>query len=673
VKRLASPVLVCALVSVLLCACKSRDQKKAILPPRRLNVVVVTIDTLRADHLGCYGYSKIATPNLDGFSRKGVLFEHAVCQAPLTAPSHASMFTGLYPPMHKVRNTGGFVLDPSRSTLASVLRQKGWETGAFVGASVLKKRFGLGRGFDVYDDQMPKPDPNRITDYPERRAGEVVDRAIAWLNQRSQKPFFLWVHVFDPHTPYDPPSPFREQYAGRPYDGEIAYVDQQLGRLFEAVEQKSGLRNTVVAVLSDHGESLGDHGEYTHGVFLYESTLHIAFLLAGPGVPAGVRIHQQARTIDLLPTVLDLLGEPPLPEVQGTSLTPLFHGKAPVAPYSYAETLFPKMNMGWAELRAIRTNRWKYIRAPKPELYDLVQDPGETTNVIAGHSKEAETLEATLKTILAGAGAQAAEKVETAMVDHKTMQQLKSLGYLGGNPQKKYELTGEGIDPKDRLEVLRILHLVVTPTPGMAPAKCVGLLEKALVQDPTNPTIYLDLGEQLSKLGRDDKALKLYEEGVRRGIRDGWIYSRLGRLYLEQGNRQAAIAAYEKAAQLNPSDAESLSDLALTYLDSGRVASAERVYKWALATGEEFAPAYNGMGLVYVEKKDFTKARQYFEKAVAIDPDLLEAQLNLGRIYKMMGNTEKARTCFETFLAKASPQEYGQLIPKIRAELEAMR
>lgn len=629
----------------------------------------MTIDTLRADRLGCYGYSRIETPNLDQFAQRGVLFENAAAQAPLTAPSHASILTGTYPTVHKVRDTGGFVLQPSNTTLAAILHQQGWDTAAFVGASVLKKSFGFNQGFAVYDDQMPKPGASRMaSEYPERRAGEVVDRAIAWLGSQSGKPFFLWVHVFDPHSPYDPPSPFGEKYAGRLYDGEVAYTDQQLGRLFESIAKKSPPENTLIAVLSDHGESLSEHGEYTHGVFLYDSTLRIAFLLAGPGVPKGLRVKQQARTIDLLPTLLELMGIKAPQGVQGASLRPAFAGKEVPTAYSYAETLFTKINMGWAELRGIRTTRWKYIRAPKPELYDLMQDPAETTNVIAGRPAEAQELEAKLKAVTGNV-----EKVETAVVDRRTIEQLRSLGYLGGFSQRQYTLTGKGIDPKDRIEVLRLLYFAVSPDAGGPSSRRTAMLRQALTADPTNPTVYYHLGDEYGKAGRHKEAFKLYRDGISRGIRTGWIFSRLGWLYLQQGNKDEAIASYERAAQLNPSDCESLSDLATAYLETGKVADAERVYKWSLATGEEYAPAYNGLGLVAIQKQDLPAARGHFEKAVQLDPDLLEAQLNLGRIYKIMGAKARARACFKAFLAKASPAEYGEIIPKVREELAALQ
>ena len=378
----------CAVVFAMLASRKSSEGTAAAAASapalRPVNLLLVTVDTLRPDHLHCYGDSHIETPNIDAIAQDGALFENAVTQAPLTPPSHASIFTGLNPPSHHVRDTGGFVLQPSYTTLATILQRQGWDTAAFISSAVLKKLFGLNQGFAVYDDQMPKPGKGHEFDEDaERRAGETIDHAIRWLDAHSGKPYFLWVHVYDPHAPYLPPSPYREKYKDRPYDGEIAYADHELGRLFAAVRSKSkSPAGTLIAVLSDHGESLGEHGEYTHGVFLYDSTLRIAFVLSGPGVPAGVRIRQQARTIDFLPTMLDLMGGKPPASVQGTSLTPYFAGKEAATAVSYAETLYPKINMGWAELRAIRTAHWKYIRAPKPELYDLSQDPAEAHNVI---------------------------------------------------------------------------------------------------------------------------------------------------------------------------------------------------------------------------------------------------------------------------------------------------
>ncbi len=654
------PLGVIVFLSVVSASCGRKagpPRENASSRPR--NLLLVTIDTLRPDRLRCYGYAQADTPHLDALARRGTVFENALAQAPLTAPSHASMMTGLYPTAHKVRDTGGFVLAGSQ-TLADILQRQGFDTAAFVGASVLKKRFGFGQGFAIYDDEMPEPGKGLEA---QRRAGEVVDRAVRWVEGQSDKPYFLWVHVYDPHLPYDPPPPFHENFKGRPYDGEVAYTDRELGRLFDVVAKKSP--DTLTAVLSDHGEAFSEHGEYAHGVFLYDTTLRIPFLMSGPGVPAGMRVKQQARTIDLLPTVLDLMGIPAPPGLQGTSLTAALQGKDSQAATSYIESLFPKLNMGWAELRGVRTNRWKYIRAPKPELYDLAQDPGETSNVIAEHPAEVREFEAQLNT---AAGSN--EKIRTAASDPRTMQQLKSLGYLAGSSQREVELTGKGIDPKDRTEVLRLLHLAVYADGGAPLPRQLSMLRQAVALDPANPSLYSHLGEVYGKLDRPGDAMKLYEAAVKNGVRAAWLYSRLGQMYLRRGKKGEAITNFESAAQLNPYDYDSLENLAVAYRDSGRMGDAESVLKLILQSGEEYAPAYNEMGMLCFMKGDRVAAQRYFEKAAQLDASY---HLNLARLYKMAGENAKARASFEAFLAaRSSSPEYQRIIPQVRQELAAV-
>ena len=638
---------------------------------RPLNLVLVTIDTLRPDHLHCYGYAKIETPVIDAIAQSGTLFENAVTQTPLTPPSHASIFTGLYPTAHHVRNTGGFILPSSSTTLATILQQQGWDTAAFVSSAVLKKLFGLNQGFAVYDDQMPRPGNHRdFLEDPERPAGDTVGRALRWLDAQSGKPYFLWVHLYDPHMPYRPPEPFRQKYKDRPYDGEIAYADHELGRLFGAVRKKFPADRTLVAILSDHGESLGEHGEYSHGIFLYDATLRIAFMMSGPGVPAGMRVAQQARTVDFLPTILELMGGKAPERIQGVSLVPSFARKDVPTAISYAETLYPKINMGWAELRAIRTNHWKYIRAPKPELYDLSQDPVEANNVIERHAVEVQKFEAQLKAAIGGDGQ---EKVETTTVDRHTIDQLKSLGYLSGFSARGYNLTGQGIDPKDRVGILKLLQTAEDPDSHTPDAQRVELLRQALAQDPTNPDLYYQLGAKYEKVGRYPEAIKLYRTAIEKGMGSGPLHSRIADLLVRSGKKDEAIPEYEKAAQLNPSDVESQTNLATAYLEKGRVPEAERAFKWVITTDPENAAAYNGLGLIAIQRQDPATARGYFEKAVQLDPDLVEAQLNLGLIYKMAGDRARARTCFETFLAKAPPAQYGEVIPKVRDALVALQ
>jgi len=656
----------CLCLLALVSGCQhSREPVPQSLRP--FNVVVITIDTLRPDHLRCYGYPRIETPVLDRIAQGGVLFENAVTQTPLTPPSHASIFTGLNPPTHKVRDTGSFVLSPSTPTLAGFLQKQGWDTGAFISSAVLKKRFGFDQGFAVYDDQMPRPGKGQeYLEDAERRAGATVDKALQWLESRSDKPFFLWVHLYDPHTPYNPPPPYAEQYKDRPYDGEIAYADREIGRLLDSLKRKSPPERTLLVVLSDHGESLGQHGEYSHGVFLYDATLRIAFLMSGPGVPAGLRVKAQARTIDFVPTLLELLGSPAAMTVEGTSLVPSFKGQDAGTEISYAETLFPKITMGWAELRGIRTNQWKYIRAPKPELYDLTQDPAETRNVLSEHADIVSKMDAKLAALIRSSNA---EKVETTPMDEKTRAQLRSLGYTSGFTAHSYSLTGQGVDPKDRVAVLKLMDQAEQPQSSLTPGRRIELLQEAIRIDPGNPLLYHSLGAKLEKAGRYDDAMKLYRAAITKGIEDGRLRSRLADLLVRAGKTAEAIPEYEKAAQLNPTDLASQANLGTAYLESGRLNDAERIFQAIASMDPTNAAAQNGLGVLAIQRQDGNRALVYFEKAVELDPDLAEAHLNLGLLYKMAGDRDRARSCFEQFLAKASPRQYADVIPKVRAEL----
>ncbi len=659
---------------VILLGCQSiqKESSQAIrrLPAwRPLNILIVTIDTLRADHLGCYGYSKIETPNLDRLARSGVLFENAFSQVPITPPSHASIFTGTYPMVHQVRSLGGFSLDSSHPTIATILQQKGWQTAAFVGSTAVARATGLNQGFQTYDDRMTEPGMNGNPS--QRRAGRVVDRALEWLGQQSgQTPFFLWVHVFDPHTPYDPPSPFKEKYTDHLYDGEIAYTDRELGRLFEAVEQKAPPDQTVLVVLSDHGESLAEHGEYSHGVFIYDSTLRIPWIMTGPGIRTGQRIKEQARTIDLLPTLMDLMGGETPAQCQGVSLVPAFSGGRIRTTYSYAESLLPKIDMGWTELRGMRTDKWKYIRAPRSELYDLESDPKETINVIQRYPAEAEKLEFQLRELTATGTGEPAERVHSKPISEETEEQLRSLGYVWSWAPLKLELTGQGIDPKDRVHVLKLLE-EATNNPKRIPAtQRIQLLQQAFEEDPTNSMVVFLLGEGFETSHKDSEALMLYQKATQQGISGmNKIYVRMAKIYGRHGNVDAAISAFEKAVEMNSSDLDTQNKLAVAYLMSGRIDQAERTLKAILALNEADAQAHNSLGWIALKKHNSETALQEFDRALRLNPDLMEAYINLGMLYKERGDYARARTCFESFLAKASGTAYKDSIPKIQREL----
>jgi tetratricopeptide (TPR) repeat protein len=358
--------------------------------------------------------------------------------------------------------------------------------------------------------------------------------------------------------------------------------------------------------------------------------------------------------------------------VQGLSLVPAFSGKSAATDIAYAETLYPKMNMNWSELRAIRTNRWKYIRAPHSELYDLTSDPGEMKNVIQQHAPEVQKFEAQLKSVISPAG-DGTEKVDTAMMDERVMDQLKSLGYLASAGGRSYQLTGAGTDPKDVVDILKLIDEAESGQTNLPEPKRIELLRQALAKDPHNPSLYYQLGGRLEKNGRYDEALQLYRTALSNGIDSGRLHSRLGDLLVRRGEKDAALVEYEKGAQINPADLDSQNNLATAYLEKGRLADAERVFQWVLTYDKDYAAAQNGMGLVSIQKQDANSARGYFERAVQLDPDLVEAHMNLGLIYEMAGDRARARSSFETFLAKASPAQYGDIIPRVRQELASLR
>lgn len=368
-------VVLCLAVSLLL-AC---DRPSGSAPN---GVLLITVDTLRADHLGCYGAASGATPHMDRLAGDGVLFEDASTPVPITLPAHTSLLTGVSPPVHGVRDNARYRLREDVRTMA----EAGWEGGAVLGAVVLNGIFGLDRGFAHYDDAIEVvADDGPEGSFARRRAGGVVDAALAWLRGRPKgSRFFLWVHLFDPHTPYDPPAPFDTEY-GDTYQGEVAYTDQQVGRLLEGLEDLGVRENTLIILTSDHGEGLGEHGELTHGFFVYQSTVHVPLLMRLPGrIPAGNRISAPVNLVDVLPTVLDLTGSQHPEGLEGRSLLQAVTlGQEPAARDQYLETYLPYFQMRWAGSRALRDGRWKFIEAPTPELYDLQNDPGERRNLAA--------------------------------------------------------------------------------------------------------------------------------------------------------------------------------------------------------------------------------------------------------------------------------------------------
>jgi len=558
--------------------------------------VLVTIDTLRADHVGCYGATTEATPTLDALARRGVRFETAISPAPLTLPSHATLFTALDPPAHGVRSNGAFRLDEGPATLAERFRSAGFATAAFVSAFVLDRRFGLTRGFERYDDELGVQDED--VGVESRRAGETVDAALGWLEDAPAR-FFLWLHLYDPHAPYEPPEPHQTRQLGRPYDGEIAYADAELGRLLAALDARFPDGRTLVLVTSDHGESLGEHGEPTHAFTVYDATQRVPLILAGPSVPAGVVEPRLVRLADVAPTLLALAGLPPLDGVSGASLLPAPGApREPGAGVAWVETLAPQLDLGWSPLLGVRTPEHKYVRAPRPELYELASDPGETRNLAAERPDLVAELDALVAARAAGQRAQ-----PNLGVDAETAERLRALGYLSApEPAASGRPLGEvgGPDPKDEIGKLEVLREVLTflkqrrgreALERFAALGALGFelellrgeaallageldaarasVERAQRLDAgrANPRVLLGRIEEAA--GRLDRADAAFREALRLDPEAGGAAVGLGRVAEARGELDAARAHYEKARTLRRIEAEALWRLAALEIERG--------------------------------------------------------------------------------------------------------
>ena len=661
---------------LLLClgGCRHQEPERATAAPRDANVLLITLDTTRADHLSCYDPQGARTPHLDSLAAHGVRFAHAIAQVPLTLPSHACIMTGAYPPVHKLRDMGGFVLDKSHPTIASLTQAAGFSTAAFVGSRVVAKHFGLSHGFDTYDDDMGgETEEGKLPGvFPERRASVVTDRALAWLKQNAQRKFFLWAHYYDPHAPYDPPEPFKHQYAQNLYDGEIAYMDEQVGRLLDGLDQLALTSRTLVIAVGDHGESLGEHGELTHGIFLYDATLHVPLIVAGPDVPRGKVIENQVRSIDLHPTVMEFLHLPASPEAQGVSLWPLIEQGTHVrSDYSYGETLYPRTYMGWSELRAMRTDGWKFILAPHRELYDLHRDPGELQNLVDRHPEEADQFQ---RLIWKVAGTQGkTEKVTTVPLDEQTRRELESLGYVSAGTGREIELGTAATDPKDRMAVMKIMQAAERALNAQDNGRAAQLMEQALRQDPGNPLGHIYLATALQRAGRLERAVEVYQDAIRQRIFTGIIYARLGKLYLRLHELDKAADAMSRANQINPTDLDNLRNLGTAQLQLGHVDDAERAFKAIILQNDHHSAAYNGLGLVAIQRGNADTARHDFEKAIELDSTEVEPLLNLGVLYDKAGNKPLALRYYQQFLEKASPKDYSALIPKVRSAVRDLK
>ena len=617
---------------------------------RDLNVVIVTLDTTRADRLGCYGFTRIETPHLDALAREGVVFENATSTAPLTFPSHSSIFTGLIPPHHGARDNGGFFLDDARTTLAERLQAAGYATGAFIGAWVLESRWGLAQGFDEYSDRFDLSKYKVISLGTVQKPGdEVMDGALKWLDSVRQRRFFAWVHLYDPHAPYEPPEPFASRYRGQPYLGEIAYTDKVVGRLTSWLEAQGLMDRTVVVVVGDHGESLGDHGEASHAFFIYGATTHVPLIVRTPWGLTG-RSRAQVSTVDILPTVLDVVGLPPQAGIDGRSLArALFDPAAPLDHASYSETYFPRYHFGWQHLRSLRDDRYTYVDAPHPELYDRGQDPGETRNVFKAYSQRAETLRVRLEEMSKTTDTQAPERKQ---LDPETLQRLAALGYVGN----VIDVDPHAVlpDPKDKLPLFEAMNAAKSFAQDDDFERAVGKMRTVIAEDPNIMDAHLTIGNWLAHLKRGPEAIAAYKQALALKPDDDIALGNLARLYLARGEQKDALDALEvfrSALRANPKNPQSWYQLATLFLDTSHLGEAESAFKDALAANPKMGASYNGLGVVAFTRGDLAAAEALVRKGLALEPRLRTAHYNLGRIREARGDVVQAEALYREELA----------------------
>jgi tetratricopeptide (TPR) repeat protein len=667
------------------------------------NVLVITIDTLRGDALGSYG-GRAATPNLDALARDGVRFTFAHAHAVVTLPSHATILTGRYPFEHDVRDNAGFRLADSTETLAEAARARGFATGAFVGAFPLDRQFGLAQGFDVYDDLGGREVAPADFAFTERPAGEVVALAREWI-ERQQKPWLAWVHVFDPHSPYAPPAPFDSQYANDPYAGEVAYTDAALGPLLELARRSA--RPTTVIVTADHGEGLGDHGEPTHGVFAYESTLRVPLIVAQVGLGAEARSAKAAghgngatsdvpvRHVDIVPTITDLTGIAVATDLPGRTLLTAANGEAEPRP-TYFEAMTAMLKRGWAPLRGVITGREKFIDLPVEELYDLATDPREERNIAPQHGERVRLLIAQL----GGFGATLPGDQTTENADVRA--RLQSLGYLSGSAPRKARYTEED-DPKRLIDVDRLMiqgielhragrsteamdayRAVIARRPGMslayrrlayiqweagAVAAAITTLRESLAKNGADIETDVRLGTYLAESGAVAEAIPMLERATKADPENTEGLNALGIAYARAGRSGEALALFDRILKINPRDAFALENAGTVHLQRGNMMAARDAFGRAAANDPRSSRAQAGLGVVALQLNERAEAIEHWRKAVQFDPRNFDALFNLGTELVNAGRLAEARPYLEQFVRTAPPAFYGRDIEKIRGLL----
>ena len=675
-------VLLPAIVAVIVFFVFFHSGRRAATANPGSNVLLITLDTTRADHLGYAGHAAARTANLDRLAASGVRCQAAYSPVPLTLPAHCSIFSGLYPPGHKVRNNGSYFLPAAVTTLAEILERHGYRTSAVVSSFVLDSRFGLDQGFAVYDDDFAAGGAKTYDS--QRDAAAVFAAFSSRLAGLDGGKFFSWVHFFDPHAPYDPPEPYRSAFADAPYDGEIAFMDHYVGEIVALLEKKQLLKNTLVVIAGDHGEAFGEHGERGHQVFCYDENLRVPLIFSAPGsLPPGLRLKQRASLVDIMPTILEYLRLPVPSSLQGRSLLPAMReGKMP-AQDLYLESFFASEAFHCAPIQGIIRGRFKYLDLPRPELYDLLADPGERENLVSARAASAREMKAGVHDLARRLGTGAMESGRRLTAAERDA--LASLGYITSAPSGA---GGAPADPKDKIagwdvftrgaeqaaagqaaaaesSLLRAIELI-PDYPGSYTIlanvyfkngqgqKGLDLFGAALSRLPADPTLKLEYAELLLRMNRSGQALAQLQELAALGLVDkkARVHSLLAGIYEARGDSPRAIAHYRQALAGEPENGEYARKLAYLLHRSNRFAEAMTIYQALERKQPEDVQLVRDMAIAYAQLNDLERARSYFAKALRRSPDA-NLYFNFALLQARRGATAEAAALMEKFLSLA--------------------
>jgi arylsulfatase A-like enzyme/Tfp pilus assembly protein PilF len=707
VRRLVLVVL--ALAAVAAGVWQMRGSAPSPLPATPPSVLLITIDTLRADAVGAYGNARAVTPWIDRLAAGGLRFDRAHAHTVLTLPSHANILSGVYPQDHGVHDNAGFRFPAARATLATLLKAQGYATGAFISAFPLGSRFGLAQGFDVYDDAFVDALPSAPLLEQERRGPETVARARRWLDAHAGERTFCWVHLYEPHAPYAAPEPFGSRFRTDPYAGEVAAVDSALEPLLKPILDAGTRTRTLVVLTADHGESLGEHGETTHGVFAYESTLRVPLVLYSPALVRPRVVTSEARHVDVLPTILEALGVPPPGDLRGRSLLGMAAQREADAPASsYFESLAPALNRGWAPLRGVIRNDLKYVDLPIPELYDLRSDPREAQNLATARPADVRNLRELLETSSTGrgpggsrgSGADGSRVAET----EEARKRLQSLGYISASAPLRARYT-EQDDPKnlivldarlqeavqlytagDRSRALALAESLVRERPDMRVAwmtlaqiqRDAGTLDAAIASlrrahdlAPHDTQTTALLGTYLTERGSAADAVALMTPAARDDGTDVQLLVALSLAQARLGRSADAVATLERARAADPSSAMLLVDLGTVRLMANQVEAAQRDFEAAIAANPAVARAHSSLAAIHAEAGRTREAIAGWREATRLDPSEYGRIFVLGISLARAGRNGPAAACLGFFAESAPPALYGKQIAAARAWLAA--